>query len=572
MKITPARLDFFYILAYHYSLPKSKLMSTTLVSDEQCLKHLPQSLQTIAHRLRERPDFTPAFVRKVILEADVTAEDLMPWADFDHPLADSYGRKLVHKDPNFEIMVMSWQPGDFSTIHDHGYTQWGAVQVFGPAEHATFRITDGKLATLARWQMKTGQVVGVNHDLIHQMGNSTDTPFLTLHVYGEPDPVDSVTGDARVFDLENGTIQRVDGGVFFSLPSEDIKRVEAGPKGDFPTRLRHLTELVRRLQKMEIERPQVAAAHREKAIKAMEAPSQQKELLRHLDEILDEAGHHSNSIAWRILNWEMKEAAQLQLELLKEKKKEDKFHKYAELYDALIGQPCLDGFMKGYLQFFSSQYGVDLAQQHIISLGCGTGLVEQHLIDEVGVAKDQIYGIDISESMVDVARKRIHADQGDVLTLDPAIRLWDMAFSGLNVFHYLDFHRLEEAIEKTASILKEGGYFIGDFITPDHIRWYPNVMFSEDKKVVSLRTPCLIEQEGRMFQQSEIINVSFLDDTMDVSYAGKHNRFLPPLHRIRQYFERHFSQVELWDAVSLQSIPEWADSCPSTRYVVVAKK
>ena len=74
-----------------------------------------------------------------------------------------------------------------------------------------------------------------------------------------------------------------------------------------------------------------------------------------------------------------------------------------------------------------------------------------------------------------------------------------------------------------------------------------------------------------MFQESEIINIDFRDGRMGVSYAGKHKRFLPPLHRIRMAFEQHFADVTLYDAFSLQPIPEWADSCPSTRYVVVAR-
>ena len=151
--------------------------------------------------------------------------------------------------------------------------------------------------------------------------------------------------------------------------------------------------------------------------------------------------------------------------------------------------------------------------------------------------------------------------------------MWDIAFSGLNVFHYLDFTRLEEAIQKTANIIQKGGYFVGDFITPDHIRWYPNVMYSDDKKVISFRTPKLIEENGRLFQESEITNVNFLDEQMEVAYAGKHRRFLPPMNRIRQYFEKAFGgQVDLYDAHSLEPIPDWADSCKSTRYVVVARK
>jgi SAM-dependent methyltransferase len=214
-----------------------------------------------------------------------------------------------------------------------------------------------------------------------------------------------------------------------------------------------------------------------------------------------------------------------------------------------------------------------LRYKHILSLGWGTGIVEEYMMEQYGIPGDNMYGIDISEAMVEEARRRMHADVGDVLTLDPDIQTWDVAFSGLNVFQYLDFRRTEEAIQKTAAIIKPAGIFIGDFITPDHIRWYPNVMSSEDGRVISFRSPRLIEEEGRIFQESEITNVSFLNEEMEVDYSGIHKRFLPPIHRIRQYFESAFGpKVNLYDAKSMEEIPEWADSCASTRYVVVAKK
>jgi hypothetical protein len=121
--------------------------------------------------------------------------------------------------------------------------------------------------------------------------------------------------------------------------------------------------------------------------------------------------------------------------------------------------------------------------------------------------------------------------------------------------------------------VNSGGYFVGDFITPDHMRWYPNVMYSADKKIISLRTPRFIEEEGRIFQESEITNIDFTGQQMVVNYAGKHKRFLPPIHRIRQFFENAFKgKVILVDAYSLEPIPDWADTCKSTRYVVIAQK
>lgn len=534
---------------------------------------LPKSLQCIIDSLNEEDKIKPSTVVRIVKEAKVQQDELMLWADFDHPKADSYGRKLVFKNDKFEVMVMSWVPGDFSGLHDHGYTQWGAVKIFGAAEHATFRVEDGYISTLARWTVKPGDVIGVGHSLVHQMGNPGEQNFLSLHVYGDVNPHEHITGDARVFNLRNKKIEKTNGGVFFAMPKESVVGTEPGPSPDFPTLLRYNVEFSNRLKKMSAEDRDRLGQSLDESVSETFSASLQNKLIKCLSANVDDDGHQNNSLYWKALNTELKAAAQLQNELKGVAGSADKFHKYNEVYDGLICAPSMESFMKDYLDFFVKETNVSLADSDIISLGCGTGYVEDHMILEMGADRNRMYGIDISAAMVETARARIKADVGDVLTLDPEIKMWDIAYSGLNVFQYLDFHRLEEAIHKTAGIIKSGGYFVGDFISPDHIRWYPNVMYSADKKAISLRTPALIENEGRMFQESEIINISFMSGSMEVNYAGEHRRFLPPLHRMRMYFESAFGgKVELRDAHSLEIIPDWADSCASTRYIIIAQK
>lgn len=538
------------------------------------LTTLPPALQYLVKKLEQKQDFKTNDIKAVISEAKVSAKDLSLWADFDHPVTDSYGRKLVYKGDNFEIMVMSWRPGDFSSIHDHGHTQWGAVQLFGPAEHATFLQIGDQLITRNRLVQNSGDIVEVGHSLIHQMGNPTsDKFFLTLHVYGYSAAIDNVTGDARIFDLEKSEIHRVDGGVFFGLPKKEVTRIEPGPQGDFPTRLRYDIELIRRVRRMRPEERVVRDINLDEIVANFYSKNQWSALRSFIGENTDKNGHFIHSFNWRLLNQELKEAAKLQNELANEQKTADSFHKYASLYDAVICEPALHDFMARYLFFFAEKYQPDFTSKNMISLGCGTGLVEQHIIEALALPYENLFGLDISPSMIAEASQRIQAEVGDVLTLDPSVRMWDLAYSGLNVFHYLDHNRLEEAIQKTASIIKPGGYFLGDFIAPDHIRWYPNVLFSPDEQVISLRTPRLVEDDGHVFQESEIINLRLQDGQMRVTYAGKHRRFLPPVNRVRQYFEKAFGgKVDVYDAISLKPIAELDDSCASTRYIVVAKK
>ena len=201
--------------------------------------------------LQGADQLTPAQVVDIVLDAEITEDDLMPWADFEHPVSDSYGRKLVFDGGHFEIMVMSWLSGDFSAIHDHGSTQWGAVQCFGAGQHYLYGFRDGIVHTAKEDHYSPGSVRAVGNNLIHQMGNGGVEPFLSLHVYGVSSPANSaVTADARIFDLFEGCIQHTDGGVFFCLPDSQINHRVEGVRGDRETVVRHHRHMKNRLERM----------------------------------------------------------------------------------------------------------------------------------------------------------------------------------------------------------------------------------------------------------------------------------------------------------------------------------
>ncbi len=538
----------------------------------EAVSALPTSIQAIIQKIQSKEHLSPARLKKIIKEAQVQPEELMPWADFDHDPADCYGRKMLYDGGFFDMMVMSWNPGDFSAIHDHGYSQWGAVQSFGPAEHAVFLVQDGYIQTLSRNVLKSGQIIGVGHQLVHQMGNSTENErFISLHIYGNLEVSGNVTGDARIFDLNEGSIQRVDGGAFLALPEKIIKKREAGPQPDYLTWLRNTVELIRRRQQSP------STDYRYKSAEALQAElfdiNKWTELEASLEEHINEQGHHTHSVFWKLLNWELKEAAQLQEKILNDRSGEDRFHYYAEVYDEVIGKPCRDQFMANYIRFFQRQYQIEFREKTLLSIGCGTGLMERFMIEELDLKKENLLGIDISEAMVKVAAQHILAETGDALELDPAVQMWDLTFCGLNVFQYLDHQYLADAIRKAAEITKPGGYFFGDFITPDHIRWYPHVIYSACERIISLRSPQLIEKENHMYQRSRIINVNRLRDQMRITYEGEHERFLPPLSRVRAYFQAAFGgKVDIYDALSLEPIHAQEDTCGSTRYLVVAER
>ena len=211
---------------------------------------LTSGLEALVRAIEDGGPFDAPRAKALLSEAELREDDLAPWADFDHPEGDSYGRKLVHDGGWFELMVMSWRDGSMSAIHDHGQAQGGAVRLFGDAEQATFRWRGAVLGTCSRSRVPAGTVVPVVHTLVHQMGNVGQPPFLTLHLYGCEGCTSGVTRGARVFDLDEGAVERTDGGVFFSLPDAAVTSREHGLSGDFPTTLRHNLEMLARLTRM----------------------------------------------------------------------------------------------------------------------------------------------------------------------------------------------------------------------------------------------------------------------------------------------------------------------------------
>jgi predicted metal-dependent enzyme (double-stranded beta helix superfamily) len=194
---------------------------------------IPANLETlktlIGSALDNGEKITAALIKKLVEQAQVTEDDLEPYADFDHPLADSYGRKMIYDGGKFEIMAMSWNPGHYSSIHNHGYTQWGVVQVFGNTHHFIYKNKDGELKFAKKEVLTKGAITKVVNATIHQMGNPSTGKYMTLHVYGSDEKEGEITADAKNYELEFDRINHTTGGAFFNLPEGQMYDFETCP-------------------------------------------------------------------------------------------------------------------------------------------------------------------------------------------------------------------------------------------------------------------------------------------------------------------------------------------------------
>lgn len=117
------------------------------------------------------------------------------------PLMDEAGRAedwyvaYLNDDPHssYSLQVFVWPPGSATMIHDH--SSWGAFccVVGSVLEERYERLDDGLLDDHARlkkiWRLPWSREDGVSTVLpygggIHRVGNPTDGPAISVHLYG----------------------------------------------------------------------------------------------------------------------------------------------------------------------------------------------------------------------------------------------------------------------------------------------------------------------------------------------------------------------------------------------------
>jgi uncharacterized NAD(P)/FAD-binding protein YdhS/predicted metal-dependent enzyme (double-stranded beta helix superfamily) len=119
--------------------------------------------------------------------------DLKDMAIEEHICFDtqSYQRQILYRDSSFEIVLVCWQPGQFSTIHDHNGSL-NVTRVYrGILTSRTFNRNDsvtGKVFPLL-WEEKylqKDELVEVDRDRIHQLANTSEQNLVTLNLYAKP--------------------------------------------------------------------------------------------------------------------------------------------------------------------------------------------------------------------------------------------------------------------------------------------------------------------------------------------------------------------------------------------------
>jgi predicted metal-dependent enzyme (double-stranded beta helix superfamily) len=171
---------------------------------------LADYVHTIEEVLERRPA-NPVIIREVSAATKrLVADDRWLEERFRVGSPDYYTRHLLHRDPRNRFVVLSlvWMPGQATPIHDHSC--WGVMGiVHNSLEEVCYnRLDDGRQPDFAELEQSRGTDVGRGsvayllppYEEIHRIGNTTDKPTVSLHVYGRD------LDEVNVFDQATGKV------------------------------------------------------------------------------------------------------------------------------------------------------------------------------------------------------------------------------------------------------------------------------------------------------------------------------------------------------------------------------
>ena len=186
------------------------------------MNKIPEILKKLIQEIQEEKKLNALRVVEFMQRKDIKENDLIDFINFNHKKEESYGRNVIFDGGFFKLMLMSWRNNDFTAIHDHGETEWGAVRSFGNITNTEFSFENDFLKFLKEETLKTGEVTPVTNDLIHQTGNKSGKNALTMHLYGSNTKDKDIMHGARIFDTLENRIYFTTGAAYLKLPSNII--------------------------------------------------------------------------------------------------------------------------------------------------------------------------------------------------------------------------------------------------------------------------------------------------------------------------------------------------------------
>jgi cysteine dioxygenase len=101
---------------------------------------------------------------------------------------DLYTRNCIINTEKFELILLCWEPGQITPIHDHGGEECWVKVVQGEFRETIYKVDAvGKLDTIDSMDSSVGEVTYMIDFMgFHSLENRSNTRSMSLHLYAKP--------------------------------------------------------------------------------------------------------------------------------------------------------------------------------------------------------------------------------------------------------------------------------------------------------------------------------------------------------------------------------------------------
>jgi cysteine dioxygenase len=123
----------------------------------------------------------PEIIKAINMKYD-DFESCMTWKD------SAYTRNCIVKTDTYELILLCWEPGAVTAIHDHGGEDCWVYQLEGSICEIRYKDhSDKGIQEVSRQDLKPGSLSFMNDKMgYHAIANHSSKRALTLHVYASP--------------------------------------------------------------------------------------------------------------------------------------------------------------------------------------------------------------------------------------------------------------------------------------------------------------------------------------------------------------------------------------------------
>ena len=155
--------------------------SLSTIADPLTLTEVRDALLALPH------PFKRSDVHKVVARLRVSPDELVR---YQHWFDDRYTRTRFYQGERFEILVLCWQEGQQSPIHDHAQSICTMVVLEGNAVTTLYKVEGGALVEEGTSTLDVGSITTVYGGDIHRVGkpHGSGQRLMTIHFYLPPIP------------------------------------------------------------------------------------------------------------------------------------------------------------------------------------------------------------------------------------------------------------------------------------------------------------------------------------------------------------------------------------------------